>query len=155
LRHVPVDFERETLTRALAAAGFRRGEGAFFSWLAVRMYLSREAIDATVAEVAALASPGGALVLDFVIPASALDAEEAATVATLAANSAKFGEPPLSFFEPAEMEALLRRAGFASVAHFGPAEARERYLRGRTDGSRMLNSYRLAKATTGPGPAVD
>jgi methyltransferase (TIGR00027 family) len=154
LHYVPLDFERKTLTEALSVAGFRRGEGAFFSWLAVNVYLTREAVEATLAEVAALAAPGGALVLDFVLPVSVLDTEDAATITTFATNSAKFGEPLLSFFEPAEMEAVLRRAGFASVAHFGPEEAHARYLRGRTDGSRTFGFHRMAKATAGSAPGV-
>ena len=71
-------------------------------------------------------------------------------VATLAANSARLGEPWLNFFDTSEMEALLRRVGFASVVHFGPEEAHRRYLRGRTDGSRMPAYFRMAKATTDP-----
>jgi methyltransferase (TIGR00027 family) len=153
LRHVPVDFERETLTGVLAAAGFRRGEGAFFSWIGVTVYLTREAVARALREVAALAAPGGKLVLDFVMPASALDAEAAAALAAFAANAARHGEPFLGFFGLAE-EAELRRAGFASVAHFGPAEAHERYLRGRTDGSRVPAFYRMAKATTAPAAAA-
>jgi methyltransferase (TIGR00027 family) len=35
LHHVPVDFEHETLTRALSAAGVDLGAATFFSWLGV------------------------------------------------------------------------------------------------------------------------
>ena len=44
LRHIPIDFERETLTQGLVAVGFRTGERAFFSCLGVTQYLTREAV---------------------------------------------------------------------------------------------------------------
>jgi hypothetical protein len=55
----------------------------------------------------------------------------------------------LSLSEAAEMEALLRQVGFASVVHFGPEEATERHLRGRIDGSGVPGYFRMAKAMTG------
>jgi hypothetical protein len=64
-------------------------------------------------------------------------------------------EPWLSFFEADEMEAVLRRAGFSSVEHFGREEATARYLRGRADGSRLPGYSRIAKATTGPADAAE
>jgi methyltransferase (TIGR00027 family) len=153
LHYVPVDFERETLVQGLAAGGIEAGERAFFSWLGVTQYLTREAVERTLRDVAAAAAPGSELVVEFIAPASSLGAEEGALVDALAAGTARVGEPWLSFFEPADMEAVLRRAGFSSVVHFGPREATERYLRGRTDDLRLPAYFRMAKATTGPGPA--
>jgi O-methyltransferase involved in polyketide biosynthesis len=111
---------------------------------------TREAVERTLSEVAAVAAPGSELVLEFIAPASALIPEDGALVNALAAGTARVGEPWLSYFDQAEMEAILRRAGFSSVAHFGPEEAHERYLRGRTDGSRLPGYFRMAKGTTGP-----
>jgi methyltransferase (TIGR00027 family) len=154
LRHVPVDFERETLTQGLTAGGFRRGERSFFSWLGVTQYLTQEAVERTLGEVAAIAAPGSELVVQFIAPASALSAEEGEVVTTLAANAAKAGEPYLSFFETADMEVLLRQAGFTSVVHFGPEQAHQRYLAGRSDGSRVPAYFRMAKAATSAAAAV-
>src|SRR5467141_2376379 len=43
------------------------------------------------------------------------------------------GEPFLSLFIPKEIEALLRKIGFADIMHFGPEEAVRTYFPGRTD----------------------
>lgn len=153
LHHVPIDFERETLTQGLTLGGLRTGERAFFSWLGVTQYLTRDAIERTLGEVAAVAAPGSELVLEFIAPASVLSPEEGALVNALAAGTARVGEPWLSFFEANEMDAILRQAGFSSVVHFGPKEAQERYLRGRTDGSRLPAYFRMAKAINGPASA--
>jgi hypothetical protein len=53
-----------------------------------------------------------------------------------------------SFFTSEDMHEALTQAGFASVEHFGPAGAFDRYLRGRTDGARLPGGLRMAKATT-------
>src|SRR6478752_8327811 len=44
LTFAPVDFERESLGDGLARAGFRNDRPAFFQWLGVTPYLTREAI---------------------------------------------------------------------------------------------------------------
>jgi hypothetical protein len=46
-----------------------------------------------------------------------------------------------------DAERALTHAGFSSVEHFG-AEVFDRYLRGRTDGARLPDHFRMAKATT-------
>jgi methyltransferase (TIGR00027 family) len=45
----PVDFERQTLAEGLDAAGFDVGARAVFSWIGVTMYLTLDAIAATLA----------------------------------------------------------------------------------------------------------
>src|SRR5271163_1639382 len=42
LTFVPIDFERQTLAAGLEQAGFDAGAAAFFSWLGVTPYLTRE-----------------------------------------------------------------------------------------------------------------
>ena len=52
----PVDFERQTLRQGLEQAGFDFGELAVFSWVGVTMYLTLDAISATLATVACFAT---------------------------------------------------------------------------------------------------
>jgi hypothetical protein len=40
----------------------------------------------------------------------------------------QLGEPFVTMFEPAEIEALLGRTGFVDIAHFGPADAARVYF---------------------------
>ena len=155
LHHVPVDFERETLTAGLNSAGFRCGETAFFSWLGTTQYLSRDAVEATLREIAAVAAPASELVVQFIAPAASLGAEDGALVATLAANGARLGEPWLSYFTPTDMAVVLRQAGFPTVEHFGPAEAQAAYLHGRTDGLRVPAYFQMARAITGTSNAEE
>ena len=58
LTFAPVDFERESLADGLARAGFRRDQPAFFQWLGVVPYLTREAISSTLDYIAGVPGIG-------------------------------------------------------------------------------------------------
>jgi methyltransferase (TIGR00027 family) len=148
LHYAPVDFEHQTLTEGLIAAGVDRSQRAFFSWLGVTQYLTAEAVSRTLREIAELFAEGSILVVEFIAPAATLHPQEADLVVALAAGAARVGEPWLSYFTAEDMERLLRAAGFSSVVKFGPEQAFDRYLRGRTDGSRLPGYFRMIKATT-------
>lgn len=136
----PVDFETQTLGDELRRAGFDTGRRAFFSWFGVTMYLTREAIDATLGYVAGMPT-GSRLVFDYMIEPSLLTAEERMALDTLARHVAGAGEPFQTSFHPAALAADLRRLGFSQVEDLGPEELDARYFRGRTDG---LRAGRLA-----------
>ncbi|WP_365857160.1 class I SAM-dependent methyltransferase [Bradyrhizobium sp.] len=55
LTFAPIDFERQSLGKGLSASGFRADEPAFFQWLGVTPYLTREAIVSTLDFVASIA----------------------------------------------------------------------------------------------------
>jgi len=138
-----------TLTEGLAAGGINLNVATFFSWLGVTQYLSSSAVLGTLRQIAGLAAPGSEIVFQFVVPAPTLAGEESALVTALAARAAAVGEPWLSFFEPEELEARLRQMGFGKVLHFGPRQATERYLLGRTDGLRLPAYFRMIDACVG------
>jgi methyltransferase (TIGR00027 family) len=66
LTFAPVDFERQRLADGLAAAGFRSDRPAFFQWLGVVPYLTREAISVTLDFIAAV--PESEVVFDYAEP---------------------------------------------------------------------------------------
>ncbi|WP_437955133.1 SAM-dependent methyltransferase [Sorangium sp. So ce119] len=65
LARVPVDFERDRLDEALLSAGFRPAEPTFWIWEGVAVYLTREAIEATLRLTAALSAPGSRIALTY------------------------------------------------------------------------------------------
>ena len=146
----PVDFERQTLREGLERAGFDFGRPAVFSWIGVTMYLSPEAIQATLATVAR-SRAGTRLVLTYNQPPTALTGATAQIAATFAGLAAELGEPFVSRFTPAEIARLLHGHGFGDITDFGPDEARAVYFQGRAD-VEIAGAQRLAAATlTRPG----
>jgi methyltransferase (TIGR00027 family) len=66
VRYVPVDFEHDSLPNALTAAGFDPGQRTCLLWEGVFSYLTPEAIDATLAAIAALCGPGSRVLITYV-----------------------------------------------------------------------------------------
>ena len=125
LTFAPVDFERQTLADGLAAAGFDPAAPAFFSWLGVIVYLTRQAVFTTLRYVADL---GGEVVFDYGEPVSSYPlAEQPAHLARLA-RMALIGEPWVTRFEPAALARDLMALGFGVLEDLGPRQIAERYL---------------------------
>lgn len=147
LRFVPVDFEAGQMwLDALAAAGFDAGRPAVVASTGVSLYLSREAITATLRQVAALA-PGSTLAMTYILPLEMADAEERPAYEAAARGARASGTPFLSYFTPEEMLAMAREAGFREVRRVSGAALAQRYFSGRTDGLRP-GSEELLVATT-------
>lgn len=143
----PVDFETQTLRDGLLTAGFDFAASAVFSWIGVTMYLTLAAIEATLETVAAC-PPDSRIVLTYNLPPSALEGQGRAIGSKMSRSAGEVGEPWLSFFTPAEAEALLRRHGFGKVDRFGPTDAIRTYFAGRPD-VRLGMPQRLLVATVG------
>lgn len=149
LHLVPVDFEAAaSWLQLIAAAGFDRNQPALVASTGVSMYLTKEAVSATLREVAGLA-PGSSLVMSFMLPIALAEPELRASIRGAEAGARANGTPWLSFFTPEEMLELARQAGFSHVEHISAAALSERYFADRTDGMRLpLNSEELLLATT-------
>jgi methyltransferase (TIGR00027 family) len=149
LRFVPVDFEAgDAWWERLVAAGFDATRPALVASTGVSMYLTHEAILATLRQVAALAR-GSTLAMSFMLPIELADPEVRPGIERAAAGARANGTPFISFFTPAEMLALARDAGFREVQHVSAATLAQRYFAGRADGLRPPNnSEELLVATT-------
>jgi O-methyltransferase involved in polyketide biosynthesis len=114
----------------------------------VSMYLTRDAIAATLRQVAALA-PGSTLAMSFMLPIEMADPELRPGFERAAAGARASGTPFISFFTPVDMLALARDAGFREVQHVSGQALAERYFAGRTDDLRPPNNAEeLLVATT-------
>jgi len=125
LTFAPVDFERQSLADGLAAAGFHADRPAFFQWLGVVPYLSRDAVSLTLDFIAGV--PESEVVFDYAEPFENYPAERRENVMAVAARAASLGEPWLSLFDPLELSETLRNKGFGVVEDLGLAELTERF----------------------------
>lgn len=136
LRFVPVDFEAgDDWVQRLTAAGFDAGKPAVLSSTGVSMYLTKEAIAATLRRIAAFA-PGTTLAMTFLLPLELADPAERPGLELAVKGAKASGTPFISFFTPSEMLALARECGFRNVEHVSANALTERYFAGRTDGLR-------------------
>lgn len=149
LHLVPVNFEAgEAWWEELGASGFDFNKSAVVASTGVSMYLTKEAIMATLRQVTTLVQ-GSTFVMSFMLPIELSDPEIRSGIERAAAGAKASGTPWLSFFTPAEILALAREAGFRKVAHISAAVLAERYFANRADGLRPPNnSEELLVATT-------
>lgn len=125
LTFAPVDFERQSLADGLKSVGFRVDRPAFFQWLGVLPYLTREAISATLDFIAGV--PESEVVFDYAEPLENYPAGRREQVRAVAARAASLGEPWLSLFDPIELADMLRAKGFATVEDLGLAKVADRF----------------------------
>ena len=137
LTFVPVDFEHQTLSAQLLAAGFDSTVPTFFAWLGVVPYLTLEAFRSTLRFIAAQ-RPDSGIVFDYGQPRSALPRLEQLAHDSLAVRVQQAGEPFQLFFTPREAAAEL--AAFYNLEDLGSPEINARYFNNRTDNLKLLGS---------------
>jgi methyltransferase (TIGR00027 family) len=106
LRFVSVDFARQELDDALAAAGHDQQRRTTWLWEGVVMYLTRTEIEATLAVIARRSALTSRLIIAYFTPAPMLW-----LVGPLVR---RLGEPIKSVFAPEEMQTMLREFGFVT-----------------------------------------
>ena len=148
LHFVPVDFESGASFRErLVAAGFAPDEPAVLASTGVSMYLTREANVATLREVAGLAA-GTTFAMSFLRPLERADATARPGLEQSAKGARASGTPFISFFDPDDLLALAKAAGFREARHVSSAVLGDRYFGDRTDGLHPTASEALLVAST-------
>jgi len=133
LAFVPVNFEERSLTEGLEQSGFEMNAAAFFSWLGVTPYLTREACMTTLAFIAKRPK-GSGVVFDFAIDPELLNAGQREAFGALAKRVADYGEPFQLFFDPPKLQEQLSALGFDRTEFLGRGQLNERYFKDRSDG---------------------
>lgn len=147
LKFVPVNFETsEAWWRGLTDAGFDKSRPALVASTGVSMYLTKEAVAATLRQVAQL-SPGSTFVMSFMLPVELADPHVRPGIEQALQGARASGTPFLSFFTPEEMLTLARTCGCKTVQHVAATELTQRYFSGRVDGLELpRNSEELLVA---------
>ena len=145
LRFAGIDFEKESLRDGLIRNDVSLSEPAFFSWLGVTMYLQEEAIDDVLRTIAQFPA-GSEIVFTFSQPPDSLSRKERGYQSLLAMVVKREGEPFVSYFTAAAIQAKLHNAGFKSVAFLSAREAEERYFRQRPNDLFMVQRSLIAYA---------
>jgi methyltransferase (TIGR00027 family) len=146
LKFVPVDFETQTLADGLRMANFDPGQPAFFSWLGVIQYLTKDAIFSTLRFIAGLKKES-CVVSDYIISPTLLSPKQRSVFDAIVNRAAKAGAPWITFFEPPSLTAALLALGFAQAEGMGPEEINARYFAGRKDNLRVGGFGHFMKAT--------
>ena len=140
LRFVPVNFEGgDSWWERLSRAGFDAHAPAIVASAGVSMYLTKEAITATLRQVASLAA-GSTFVMTFLMPLEFADPEVRPGLEMAVKGARASGTPFISFFTPDELLSLARETGFRDAQHVSTATLAQRYFADRVDGLRPPNN---------------
>jgi methyltransferase (TIGR00027 family) len=136
LTFVPLDFEHKTLAAGLIEAGFDAGQAAFFGWLGVVPYLTREAFRATLGDIARMPA-GSGVGFDYGLSAKVLGPLHRLALQALSDRVAAAGEPFKLLFTPEELERELSQAGFARIEQRDSKQLNALYFAARADGLQL------------------
>jgi methyltransferase (TIGR00027 family) len=118
---VPIDFELESLDTALDRAGHNRSSPTCWIWEGVVMYLTRDAMRATLAGIARRSAPGSTLILNYHTTHRRFFVRLMFRL---------MGEPQVSAWTPEEMAADLRSVGYVVREDSGMADWNDRFAQG-------------------------
>jgi methyltransferase (TIGR00027 family) len=148
LRLVAVDFgASESWWTQLTAAGFDASQPAVVACAGVSMYLTRDAIAATLRQIAALA-PGATFAMTFLLPLELMEPDVRSGFQLAEKGARASGTPFISFFAPSEILSVAHQAGFKEVRHVSAADLNDRYFKGRSDGLRVSGGEEFLVAAT-------
>jgi methyltransferase (TIGR00027 family) len=147
LHFVSVDFEVSSWWEQLLNAGFDTTKPAIVACAGVTLYLTRDAILATLRQLATLAA-GSKLAMAFYLPLELLDKEDQPLQQIAEKGARAAGTPFVSFFTPTEILAIAREAGFKNIEAVSTNDLARRYFVGRTDDLSPASGEEFLVATT-------
>jgi methyltransferase (TIGR00027 family) len=146
VRFVPVDLIHDDLAAALRRAGFAAGMRTVVVWEGVTNYLTGDAVDTTLRQLAELGAGGGRLIFTYVDRAALDGTGGFSGVEEWHAAVRRHGEPWTFGFDPRELPGYLSERGMTLTLDLSAREAAARYLEplGRTEPAAPF--YRIAQA---------
>jgi len=144
MRVVEIDFQTQSLRERLVASGFRENARSFFVWEGVSMYLTREAVKATLRTVREVSAPRSEIAMDFWY---LLDQPDLVSTAYRVSPGLLYfvGEPVTFGIHPEDAGPFLERLGFRIRDLADAATLERRYVR---DGRRVTPGMYLLHAET-------
>jgi len=142
------DLATQSLGTVLSRSSFNSAEPAFFSWLGVTMYLTREANLASLHAIAQSAKPGSELVFSYVDDKAfhGGPAAPSADVSELRRSVASIGEPFLSGFDPDTLAKDLSCLGLELEEDLDDFQVVQRYDPLGRNGLRPVRVSHVARA---------
>ncbi|MGB9038173.1 MAG: class I SAM-dependent methyltransferase [Acinetobacter calcoaceticus] len=140
---VAINFEKESISEALARSLYERSAPAFFSWLGTTHYLNPQTTLQTLKSIAEFAANGSEVVLDYSTDFQELTGIERIGSMGVAQFTHLLKEPLLGQFKPTDLHRAVEQMGFEVVEDLSGEAITERYFNGRIDEIRHTSATRL------------
>ncbi len=129
--YVPIDFDKETISDRLYASGFKRDLKTLFIWEGVTMYITADAVDATLEFVAKNSGKGSSIIFNYMLQSvvdgtcSSEDAEK------MRRSYAERGEPLIFGIPEGTISQFLSDRGFCNVKDVNGKFFKSVYFKGK------------------------
>ncbi|GAM31487.1 hypothetical protein P23_2003 [Acinetobacter calcoaceticus] len=140
---VAINFEKESISEALARSLYERSAPAFFSWLGTTHYLNPQTTLQTLKSIAEFAANGSEVVLDYSTDFQELTGIERIGSMGVAQFTHLLKEPLLGQFKPTDLHHAVEQMGFEVVEDLSGEAITKRYFNGRIDEIRHTSATRL------------
>jgi len=140
---VAINFEKESISEALARSLYERSAPAFFSWLGTTHYLNPQTTLQTLKTIAEFAANGSEVVLDYSTNFQELTGVERLGSMGVAQFTHLLKEPLLGQFKPTDLHRAVEQMGFEIVEDLSGKAITERYFSARVDEIRHTSATRL------------
>jgi methyltransferase (TIGR00027 family) len=144
LHLIAANLAEDDLGAVLSRAPYDPGRPAFFSWLGVTMFLTREANLETLRAIARVGAPGSELVFTYLD--EEIFASDSESFREMQAANRASGEPFQSGFDPDRLGKELRSVGLELLVDLSDAQLAERLARNNTTLMTPLEFSRIAQA---------
>ncbi|MBV1881160.1 MAG: class I SAM-dependent methyltransferase [Pseudomonadales bacterium] len=135
LEFVAADLEREDLASALKKSSFDSSQPAFFYWLGVTVYLSKEAIFSTLNALVQVAAKSSELTFDYATSFDEIMRGQKYKIRLLQAYTQLSGEPLIdNNFTTEQFIKDVCELGYTLRENMSPEQQYEQYFADRNDG---------------------
>jgi len=145
IRCIGVDFNRQSIMKALLDVGFDVSRPACWIWEGVTNYLTAEAVDSSLRQIAETAVEGSILLLTYIDRAVLATPDRYVGALRLVSRLRSYGEPWTFGLDPGEVRSYLAARGFELLKDVNVAEVWQRAGRSGS-GTHGYEFYRLASA---------
>jgi len=125
---VPIDFNRQSLSDVLFAAGYEEAQKSLFLWEGVTMYLTPDAVDSTLDFIRNSASEGSIVAFDYIYASVLRRENKFYGEKEIFETVSRAGEGWTFGVEDGAIERFLSERGFKMISHHTPSDLEKTYL---------------------------
>ncbi len=147
VQFVPCDFETTSVSKTLRVAGFDPTLRTIVSWMGVVYYLDKQTVAASLADLGTILAEESEVVMDYMRPWEELSVRYLELREMMTSDLKDVGEPQVNRYPQAEIEQVIRDAGFSHALNADRRRLYDQYLEPLKTKIPLSERFGLAVAT--------
>ncbi len=141
VRFVPIDFTTQTLADQILSSDYDPGQKTLFIWQGVTMYLTSDAVDATLSFVVNHSASGSSIVFDYLYQAALDGTQKQIEVRNMRRYHFMTGEGLTFGIPEGTIQTMMQSRGFHDIVDVNSAYLREKYFTGKNEKRKIVGGY--------------